>query len=435
MRDGNALPLPQEILDQVLDSAARTSRRRIDCAQFCLISKQFVSDMCPSLVIDGPLTGDQYRPAIRSLLRDVHISDEVQGNSLRASWARSSFDPPLVCTRRMYMRIGGSEGLNEASARDLLAAAPHLQTLAFQATAFPEDFLASIGRFGHLHRLEIDSAEPVAADPLLAFLAKLPMLQRLSVRRLTSTLSDIVDLDLPLRSLTLTDAAISDHDLLALARSCKQTIRSLVLHGCKSVHRGVILDVLQFIGPGLTELELRSCVFLEAALPTPPVGAFFDRIPDLCPFLLELQICSDNICTVALLPRALTIMPLRHLELNCRLPHFEPSHLLEALASVPTGRLETLFVGPHVKWNDEQLALCRSARLCSSRHRLTPRTGTPACNTASPTRLAWTSISMPPIPLHLRPRFLDECRPPLVEHACCPFSELSVVSLRPSARL
>lgn len=45
----NEVPLPPEILDQILDLAARINYRPADCARFCLISKQFVSRLDPGL--------------------------------------------------------------------------------------------------------------------------------------------------------------------------------------------------------------------------------------------------------------------------------------------------------------------------------------------------------------------------------------------------
>lgn len=379
-------------------------------------------------------------------MRDIFIWKASKLQGLKASWPNSPFNPPLVCARRMHFDVGGSEGIAGTAALEMMTAAPHLVHLSMKLHEVPTEFIANFPPLPHLTRLEIATAtgQRIPADQALTFIRQLPRLILLSLEGLvsaappvlalaaeaTATAADDASTDdgeaeaeaarakraeeearaigpedeviLPVRVLQLLNCSLNDIDLLTLARSCKQTIRRFVLHGCKTVHKSAMVDALLLIGAGLRALELRSCRFADEGLLPAPIGTFFDRINELCPFILDLQICSDAICTTDVLSRALTRMPIRHVELNCRLPHFEPSHVVDALHRLPLGRVETFFIGPHIKWNADQVNEVKCVRLSfsGSAKCLRQRTGASVSTWASHFPPTWTSPT-PPTLLHL----------------------------------
>lgn len=290
-----------------------------------------------------------------------------------AAWRRTPGQQPLLGTRKLYVVIKDkpegahrevSDGISLQDAKVLLDASIYLRSVHIESYVLLADIFVGWSPLRWLNRLHIESAGPVSAHGLFTALQTTPALQKLFVTRLeSSSTQETPSLpSFPMRSIVLMDSSISDGDLLKLGTSCAETLRDFTLHSCKTVTRRGIVEVLKVIGPGLNSCELRACTFTdESNASQAAVGPFMDDIAGLCPFLLELQICSDEVCTANILSRALMILPLRHLELNCRLPHFEPSQLIEALRFVPIGRLETLFIGPHLKWNDDALAQVRRA--------------------------------------------------------------------------
>ena len=197
-------------------------------------------------------------------------------------------------------------------------------------------------------------------------------------------------LHLGLYELSLLKPNLTEDDFVRLFRPCIQTLRSFRIKSGRNISRRALYTALSYIGTGLTSLEIRDLVFEREDA---PLASFFDRIASICPFLCELQLCCDSICTSDILKPLFTRIPLRHLELNCRSPQFEPRQFMSLFENIPAGRLESLYFGPNIRWHPEEVQILRD--MCTKDSVLFSRTEPPPPTVRERRHLA---IGIAPVP-------------------------------------
>ena len=327
----------------------------------CTVSRQFVRRTRPLAILIS-----QYGPARRQLHRDVSLVEARQCDGLLAGFEADEGGRLASAVQRLHLRIGCGEGaVTSDTAIAVLAWTHNVRTIAIASTAsLSEEVLRALTGLPLVVRAELACA-PLQIGQLATVLTSWPLLVALKVDGLASASAkaeievDTLPALMRLRELELTSTKLSEFDFVELLRPSTQTLRILTIRSTKSITRRALQHALSFVGSGLRALELRG---MDMADDTPELGRFMDRVASYCPFLTDFSIASDRCCSSAIVSSSLASLPLRHLELDVRLPWLEPAALVDALERLPSGRLESLLIGPLVRWHDDDLA--RVARVC-----------------------------------------------------------------------
>lgn len=156
----------------------------------------------------------------------------------------------------------------------------------------------------------------------------------------------------PLRTLTLTSPTMSDSLLCGLTTSLKTTLTSFRLISATTISRAGLINALTPL-PNLLELQISTCTFAPIRVTDPiPAGPWtreqlqspLDEIATLCPWLQWLAIETEGMVSNNIL-RRLATLPLGCLTLSFSLPKLEVEDVRTALNDIPSGRLESVFIG------------------------------------------------------------------------------------------
>ena len=149
-------------------------------------------------------------------------------------------------------------------------------------------------------------------------------------------------LNLPLRSLTLDSANITDRTTLQICEGVSSTLTTLRLIHSSTLSRQGLLDVLSIL-PNLLTFELSGKLPPFRSGDPEDQLAPLDQLPDLLQFLQWLKIECDSAVSTEILSK-LTKLPLSCLTIGFASPRLDPSSAIQMLERIPSGRLDSLFI-------------------------------------------------------------------------------------------
>ncbi|KAK9895541.1 hypothetical protein P389DRAFT_197597 [Cystobasidium minutum MCA 4210] len=252
--------------------------------------------------------------------------------------------------------------LTLSSALDILAQTNSIQALTVRLPTkdlLDDRTMSTLGSLRHLRKLDI--AGKLTFKQLWQLLKSLPCLEDLTVSGLSSgpdaDASELLekefeDTSLNLHSVTMYYSELEGELLHSLLQACGSKVTSLKLSRFVTSSRAMFKRILQMIGPSLRQLALQRLVFRGAA----PAAAdqhllhILDDLPTYSPMLEELQVAAERIVS----PRNFfrTVLPslfLAQLELDYYHPIINEDHVMDLLANLPKGRMETLSFGSKLK--------------------------------------------------------------------------------------
>ena len=229
-----------------------------------------------------------------------------------------------------------------------------------------EDSMTALSRLHLLRRLEISANFQLSQ--LWLILESAPLLRNLDVAGLVtgesaSSLSRhrLEEASFHISSISMTSCELNDDYFHFLVSSTKDTLRSLRLSHFSGPTRGAFNLALKTVGRNLHRLALHKITFAT----TPEdftLASLVDDLPRICPLLEELQVATDKICSEDhFLPVVLPSLFLTQLELDYKLPIITEQQVLDMIACLPHGRMETLCFGSSLV----HLATPKVIRACS----------------------------------------------------------------------
>lgn len=320
---------------------------------------------------------DRYGPAIRELFSYVVLQYEDHAtsvlNTLRQNAERCG--GLHTHTRKLCLLVRDETDnddndddlpkvpkptvLRRASGLMVLNRLQHINNLTIRLpnvwTILDDEVVQAITQLPLLRRFEVSAR--VSFTRLWTILKATPLLTELDVRglRLGDDISTISESDLEGTTFSLTSLSMADSDLssaffIPLLVATRNTLQTLHLSDCAKPNRSAFKQALQLVGKNLHSLTLNKVIFLTTVVGggVTPDSNILDDLPRMCPLLTELSIGTNMITSAdRFLQVVVPSLFLTQLELNYAVPKVTEESLLEMIRKLPTGRMESISLGPY----------------------------------------------------------------------------------------
>ncbi|KAH7381953.1 hypothetical protein BKA64DRAFT_583961 [Cadophora sp. MPI-SDFR-AT-0126] len=334
------LHLPSEIISLILAHIPRTQSSQPTLWACTLVSRSFYHASIPLLYHRPYITPNNFSLFVRTICpsKNAHIIPTPLS--------------PLVHRLDMGALVHNSS--KSLTARLLGRLKGNIQQFVAPQASFAINSFAALGKCREMRLLDLSLISASISNKLLfQTLSHLPNLHTLFFPR-SSALDALETVSAPyvwppkLSALHLA-GGINDNFLWTHMGTLPETLRTLSIQHCSTIHAPSILHVLELLGKQLTHLTLRHP--LPHLYPTSLDGLLL-----LCPLLLALRVSADFISPALFTaPNIPPSHPLRILDLECSPDanpdvDIPPGVLYEAVEGGLLGDLRSVRVSARLAW-------------------------------------------------------------------------------------